>query len=63
MAGNLLDNAMEAVAMPSILERQIWFQLEETAKAITVEVATTDREFRKISGKSCSSKEHRPKQK
>ncbi|WP_442418868.1 sensor histidine kinase [Paenibacillus brasilensis] len=39
MAGNLLDNAMEAVAMPSIPEGQVWFRLEETAEAITVEVA------------------------
>ncbi|WP_444939614.1 ATP-binding protein [Paenibacillus kribbensis] len=39
MAGNLLDNAMEAVAMPSIPEGQVWFRLEETAKAITIEVA------------------------
>ncbi|MEC0179910.1 sensor histidine kinase [Paenibacillus peoriae] len=39
MAGNLLDNAMEAVAMLSIPEGQVWFRLEETAQAITVEVA------------------------
>ncbi|MGQ3480728.1 ATP-binding protein [Paenibacillus sp. TY11] len=39
MAGNLLDNAMEAVAMHSAPEGQVWFRLEETAEAITVEVA------------------------
>ncbi|MGW8960021.1 ATP-binding protein [Paenibacillus sp. NPDC055715] len=39
MAANLLDNAMEAVAMHSAPEGQVWFRLEETAEAITVEVA------------------------
>lgn len=39
MAGNLLDNAMEAVAMSSIPEGQVWFRLEETTEAIIVEVA------------------------
>ncbi|WP_459213669.1 ATP-binding protein [Paenibacillus kribbensis] len=39
MAGNLLDNAMEAVAMPSIPEGQVWFRLEETDEAIIIEVA------------------------
>ncbi|WP_226001558.1 ATP-binding protein [Paenibacillus sp. BJ-4] len=39
MAGNLLDNAMEAVAILSTPGGQVWFRLEETAEAITVEVA------------------------
>ncbi|ASR49024.1 histidine kinase [Paenibacillus kribbensis] len=39
MAGNLLDNAMEAAAMPSIPEGQVWFRLEETDEAIIIEVA------------------------
>lgn len=39
MAGNLLDNAMEAVALLPTSTRQVWFKLEETAEAITIEVA------------------------
>ncbi|MGG4218077.1 sensor histidine kinase [Paenibacillus jamilae] len=39
IAGNLLDNAMEAVAIDSISDGQVWFRLEEITGAIIVEVA------------------------
>ncbi|MCV9949698.1 sensor histidine kinase [Paenibacillus sp. BT-177] len=39
IAGNLLDNAMEAVAIGSIPDGQVWFRLEEMTEAIIVEVA------------------------
>ncbi|MGZ0039748.1 ATP-binding protein [Paenibacillus ottowii] len=39
IAGNLLDNAMEAVMTGSKSDGQVWFRLEEMTEAIIVEVA------------------------
>ncbi|MDP1510119.1 sensor histidine kinase [Paenibacillus ottowii] len=39
IAGNLLDNAMEAVMIGPKPDRQVWFRLEEITEAIIVEVA------------------------